>query len=958
MVAGRRSRRLSSPNDCGTTAGRVSSSGRDSRSSGPSPSRSNPSDERRRSDTRSKSPPPKRKRYEGGTSVGSSDVEVEINEVGGPNSSKVDLREFLKKKKLKDNTKLSESPTLSTSTSAEVDEKTCEKEIIRISADGFRRVASVGPSKRHMLYIGNLFNPVEKSDLERLLDGHGKVLEIGMFDSFALVDMEMDLAAAEKAIEELNGSLWMDNNIKVKFNGPRPKKPPSTHAKYGHCDRTYEDDKYGSAEKEEAFAKDAEVGESEKSKQPERKVKKTRTYFVYSATTPKSFLVDLKDIFSGFGKVLSCDRHSEEDLHITVEVVSTQRQALKCIREVNEIKYKGGNLRVKFAEWEEEDTADFRGRHILEFRQYPIDSVLPPNVRAKSKMPTQAKKTHDSAQVPIGVLPPSSSLGAFGAADSKALSSLLQNLQHQAFKNQQRAAAAAQVGPMKPPPTQDPDSVTSVEGEIRSVHAKIVIIHFHTGFSAQIAKCVPGQMYINGRRSLGCIIKNNQAHTWPAPVKRFLHEGSRVLMDAKKLTVREITETAQLTEDHVTYSATLLWKAQRPEDVFSATTQSSTVLKAVVDRIHPKWGVAKHDQKGYIFFNLDSLYVKSKRDSLLEHLIVGDLVAVNCKSVEDYLDMAEEAKGQCGFTGSTADLKYRALLVWRIETEVDPYVVGNEKRMENEEDCDFLATSSTLTRQLPSEKESLDTGWPGVVEEVHAPAGGVILLDESLGLDKTQRRVYFHRSRCNVNGIKLSSGTDITVEIVPGDSVTVDVLPNVTAGSDSDQPPFVEQSIARDVFWMALSMHLNNRSRGTRIAKSLRTEVVRSSFDDGGILEIKTNSIICRISSESPTFHRCIIVSLCIFQGAELSGKNDVYMGRIIHLARPVEDEGPAEAGTAVIDTGEYAGQRVEFERRQCTAFGLSMAKADLSQILSFGEFGPRNQRISIVNSLVCRLEC
>ena len=62
-------------------------------------------------------------------------------------------------------------------------------------------------------------------------------------------------------------------------------------------------------------------------------------------------------------------------------------------------------------------------------------------------------------------------------------------------------------------------------------------------------------------------------------------------------------------------------------------------------------------------------------------------------------------------------------------------------------------------------------------------------------------------------------------------------------------------------------------------------------------------------------------------------------MGRIVHLARPVEDEGPTEAGTAVIDTGPYAGQRVEFERRQCTAFGLSMAKANLSHILSFGGY-------------------
>ena len=848
----------------------ASTAERDSRDTETLPSGSNPSEERRRF-VSSKSPPAKRIRSTSGEGS-SAQLKEAVVKVENPTSSKADLREFLQRKKKRDNSQ--STVTLTTPDSGESEEETPKKENIKISAEGSRRVATVGPNKRHMLYIGNLFNPVEKSDLERLIEGHGKVLEIGMFESFALIDLEMDLEAAERAIEELNGSLWMDNNIKVKFNGPRPKKPLPTHDKYGHCDRTHGEDKYGSAEEKETLdevsPKDVEVGESKYLKQleKEKKVKKTRTYLVYSATTPKSFLADLKDIFSGFGKVLSCERQSEEDMHISVEVVSTQRQALKCIREVNEIKYKGGNLRVKFADWEEEDTAAFRGRHLLEFRQYPVESVLPPNMRAKSKTPNPTRKQHDSAQVPIGVLPPSSSLGAFGAADSKALTSLLQNLQHQAFKNQQRTTAMAQsqVGPMKPPPTQDPDAVTSVEGEIRSVHAKIVIIHFHTGFSTQIAKCVPGQMYINGRRSLGCIVKNNQAHTWPLPVKRFLHEGARVLMDAKKLTLREITETAQLTEEHVTYSATLMWKAQRPEDVVSTATQSSTVLKAVVERIHPKWGVAKHDQKGYIFFTLDSLYIKtkSKRDSLLEHLVVGDLVAMNCKAVEDYLDMAEEAKGHIGFSGSTADLKYRAILIWRIEAEVDPFITGNSKRSEDDEDCDFLATSSTLTRQLPSEKEALDTGWPGRVHEVHAPAGGVILLDDTLGLDKTQRRVYFHRSRCNVNGVKLSSGADISVDVVPGDSVTVDVLPNLRAGGDSEQQPFVEQTTARDVFWVALSMHLNNRSRGTRIAKILRTEVVRRRFIDGGILEIKTDNIFRLGVTDNPTLHENDFSTICI----------------------------------------------------------------------------------------------
>ena len=862
-----------------------------------------------------------------------------MSEEKEPNSSKVDLREVLKKKRMKESAN-PEHPSVSTSSSSSAEaKKTFEKENIKISAGGSQRMATVGPIRRHMLYIGNLFNPVEMSDLERLLDGHGKVLDIGMFESFALVDMEMDLEAAESAIDELDGSLWMDNNIRVKFNGPRPTKPLPTHDKYGHCDRTSGGDKCGSDEEkrivEENVSKESRVGESEKSKQPERKVKRTRTYYVYSATTPKSFLDDLREIFSGFGKVISCKNREADDLHVSVEVVSTQRQALKCIREVNEVKYKGGNLRVKFAEWEEEDSPDFRGRHLLEFHRYPTESVLPNEVlkKMKGKVPSQTKKQQASVQVPIGVLPPSSSLGAFGAADSKALNSLLLNLQHQAFKNQQKAAAQSTVGPMKPPPTQDPDSVTSVEGEIRSVHAKIVIIQFHTGFSAQIAKCVPGQMFINGRRSLGYMIKNNEAYQWPTPIRQFLHEGARVLMDARKLTVREITETAQLTEEHVTYSATLMWKAQRPQDVVTMATQTSIVLKAVVERLYPKWGIAKHATKGCIFFTLNT-YAERKTDSLLEQLVVGDLVAVNCKSVDDYLDMAEEAKSHVGFTGATADLKYRGLLIWQIGAEVDPYIVKNSSEKES---CDFLATSSTLTRQLPSEKEALDTGWPGVVDEIHAPAGGVILLDESLGLEKSQRRVYFHRSRIAINGIKMSSDTDLLVEIVPGDHVTVDVLPNKKAGSDGELPPFIDQTTARDVFWVALSAHLNNRSRGTRIAKCLRMEVVRSNSIDV-TTEIKSRFVFYGRPINSRT-HLIITLYYLLLQGAELSDKNDVYMGRIVHLARPSEDHGPVEAGTAVIDTGIYAGQRVEFERGQCVAFGQPLAKADLSQILSFGRY-------------------
>ena len=59
---------------------------------------------------------------------------------------------------------------------------------------------------------------------------------------------------------------------------------------------------------------------------------------------------------------------------------------------------------------------------------------------------------------------------------------------------------------------------------------------------------------------------------------------------------------------------------------------------------------------------------------------------------------------------------------------------------------------------------------------------------------------------------------------------------------------------------------------------------------------------------------------------------------RVVYLKPPSEPEGPSTSGVAVLDSGEFLGQRVEFERDVCSGFGFSLARADLSRVFDRGE--------------------
>lgn len=79
------------------------------------------------------------------------------------------------------------------------------------------------------LFVGNIDTKATESDIKDLFSQHGTVRKLvmprdiftGRCKGFALVDMEGHEARA--AMSELNGKYFMNNNLKVNFEKPKPK---------------------------------------------------------------------------------------------------------------------------------------------------------------------------------------------------------------------------------------------------------------------------------------------------------------------------------------------------------------------------------------------------------------------------------------------------------------------------------------------------------------------------------------------------------------------------------------------------------------------------------------------------------------------------------------------------------------------------------------------------------------
>merc|ERR1719350_1509083 len=204
----------------------------------------------------------------------------------------------------------------------------------------------------------------------------------------------------------------------------------------------------------------------------------------------------------------------------------------------------------------------------------------------------------------------------------------------------------------------------------------------------------------------------------------------------------------------------------------------------------------------------------------------------------------------------SASVSRLALLVWPMTAEVDPWVYYTRPVPDT---VRFLSTSSSLARQLPGEREAEHFNVSGVITTLQLPAGGEARLLGEAAAQLGDDLVYFHRSRLIINGVKIQSDSRLDEALVPGDRVSMDLIRN----------PKEQPYIASEADWVALTVRVHTVMRGKRIAEDMRIQVTEDT---------------------------------------------DMVEARVVWLQPPVEATGPVISGMAVVDSGQFLGQRVEFD--------------------------------------------
>ena len=747
----------------------------------------------------------------------------------------------------------------------------------RIS-DCFRPPAKV-PHGMQEIYIGYLVSQVEKSDLEHLFSTYGPVKSVKIEGDHAYVRIACDAATAQDAVETLDGCEWMDNHIHVKFSVRTDiiKKEIDKYeiwlwsdsmnketfledmcdllSDYGEvidrewrqgldslsfeikasedqildCVRhlntfhQYKDGKIrakfvDNSDAEARLSKEIEdypfqlVPESfipsvpslpstslAKKTLPDKKIKVREIWLWTPAAFKKSFLKDMEIMVSPYGKVKNKGWRGD---YIYLELESSEKRAVQCVAEVHGSSYKASTIRAKFADDTPEDELYKETAYSILLRKY--EKVLIPE--SSSTSPTTAQ----------AVNPNKISFEFNQKRKSPSPTSV--------FPTRRNTAPAIIEGPSHKI-VYDSAILENVEGRVYSMSSKLILISFHVGnagTSQRFARLKPGHMHINGRKNFGFLVKDSRYSDWPESIRDVFKLDQSVRMDLRQLSHPEKEEMRNLTHENVMYDVSLLWKGSKPADLIRKSNKPT--LKATVLKLWTKWAILKpvmfNGEQNLILMLREEFYTPEDPDSnqsLLNHIEIGDTLAV-LSTPTDYLVMAEKARSLDYFQGPTNNLKYQSILAWPLTSEIDPYAILGKQDKQETSEIEYFASAVNLNFSLPSEREATFKKLKGVIDEIHVPSGGVISLKDFEGNVQAEQKVYFHRSRLFVNGVKLASNAALEDEISVGDPVHVDITKNQFDLTST----YVSGT---EAFWIGLSVKVSTVDRGQTIANKLRAEV-------------------------------------------------------------------------------------------------------------------------------------
>lgn len=400
---------------------------------------------------------------------------------------------------------------------------------------------------------------------------------------------------------------------------------------------------------------------------------------------------------------------------------------------------------------------------------------------------------------------------------------------------------------------------TVVDANILAVHINAVFVEFSDETGAnKIARMTPGKMYLNGRRNLQCIFRSSEH------LRHFLPAGGCV-----RVCVAETEKEEEL--------ITMIDKKKFPNVV----TKDKKHLTKELDP-QKKMKLIK--------------YATDKRDILVTHVVVkmwsvaadgaGEAICVASDAVLDHLDQ--------GADDFLEEIQKAILSVQ--PPELQEYLA----------ECKWFFThfnglepaGPPIFPNAPAD----ETGLQGTVVEMQKPHGGIIDVGGESGnvifrfrsltfSHFSGERIYFHRQRVVVDGLRIGLTDVLEDEIKAGDSVTCDVVKNLMYQGGAVQ-------------------NLMENGETTRVAQWVFKGTTQRA-------DIPKYICLKDMSCEYPTAHSVKIVDLII---DDSDGVCKSAVGMIMN-------------SPTVKSQDKQLGKYIKISRDNCHYAGYSLAKVDLVHI-------------------------